>query len=54
MDDIPSRVRGARLRREHPLPRTWSEVFDESFFHNEMAGYLGEGHDSIVEERMIA
>jgi hypothetical protein len=54
VDDIPSRVRGARLRREHPLPRAWSEVFDESFFQHEMAGYLGEEPGSIIEERMIA
>ncbi len=54
MEDIPSRLRGARLRRDDPLPRSWAEVFDDAFFESDMAGYFGERHETLIEERMIA
>ena len=54
VDDIPSRLRGARLRRDRPTPLTWGEVFDESFFQRELAPYFGDRGVAPVEERLIA
>jgi beta-1,2-rhamnosyltransferase WsaF-like protein len=51
-DDIPSRLRGARLRRGKAMPRTWSEVFNAPFFESDMAGYLRDG--DLGEQRLIA
>jgi hypothetical protein len=54
LGDIPSRLRGARLMRDHPPPRSWSDVFNSSFFQTEMAGYFCDDDEEPIQQRLIA